>query len=293
MKKIGVIGVPGGWSSESLAKALEKKTGTRLIIDMAEVSLDTVSGRVMYRDLDISALDALIVKKAGPAYSRKLLDRMEILRYLHGRGLPIFSRPESILRVLNRLNCTLGLLSGGIPMPPTVITESVDQALAAVEDYGRAVLKPLLSSKARGMKVVKAGPEAGRCVLEFKKENPILYVQKMLNLPGKDLGVAFMGGEYLATYAREGCEGSWNTTTHSGGRYAPHKPSREVIDLAGRAQDLFDLDFTCVDVALAPDGPVVFEVSAFGGFRGLLQACNLDAADLYSSYVLKKLGQNA
>ena len=38
-----------------------------------------------------------------------------------------------------------------------------------------------------------------------------------------------------------------------------------------------------------PDGAAVFEVSAFGGFRGLLDACGLDAAEAYADYVLEHL----
>ena len=40
-------------------------------------------------------------------------------------------------------------------MAPTVITEEGDVALAAVERFGQAVLKPLFSTKARGMEVVE------------------------------------------------------------------------------------------------------------------------------------------
>jgi ribosomal protein S6--L-glutamate ligase len=34
---------------------------------------------------------------------------------------------------------------------------------------------------------------------------------------------------------------------------------------------------------------MVFEVSAFGGFRGVLEAWNVDAAGLYADYVLGKM----
>ncbi|MFP4049030.1 MAG: ATP-grasp family protein, partial [Desulfovermiculus sp.] len=51
----------------------------------------------------------------------------------------------------------------------------------------------------------------------------------------------------------------------------------------------FDLDFTCVDVAETADGPLVFEVSAFGGFRGIWEAQGIDAASLFTSYVLDNI----
>jgi len=106
----------------------------------------------------------------------------------------------------------------------------------------------------------------------------------------KDLGVTFLGGKYLATYARKSGGSSWNTTTNAGGKYVGHEPSREIIALAEKAQSLFDMAFTCVDIAETSEGPIVFEVSAFGGFRGLLDACGIDAAGAYAKHVLENIG---
>jgi ribosomal protein S6--L-glutamate ligase len=122
----------------------------------------------------------------------------------------------------------------------------------------------------------------------FRQDNPVMYLQQLLTTPGRDLGVVFLGGEYFATYARVS-GGSWTTSTNKGGKYQPHQPSDEIIALAHKAQALFDLDFTCVDVVETQSGPKVFEVSAFGGFRGLLNASNVDAAARYADHVVREL----
>ena len=286
--KIGVIGTLGGWSSELLADAVAEKTGERLLIDLAEVRFDLDRGEVWFHDLELSRLDALIVKKIGASYSPHLLDRLEMLRFLTGRGMPIFSDPSRIMRVLDRLSCTVTLRLNDIPMPPTTITESVDEALATLARYGQAVFKPLYSSKARGMCIMDAGRDSRSEILAFQRENPVMYIQKKINLNGRDLGLAFLGGQYLTTYAR--CnDGAWNTTTESGGKYQPYTPTPELIKLAHRAQEPFGLDFTCVDVVECEDGPVIFEVSAFGGFRGIQETSDLDPARLYVDYLLKKV----
>ncbi len=287
MKRIAVVGIPGGWSSERLAGAVEERTGFRLLVDMARVRLDLESGRVSFGEHDLTAMDAVIVKKIAPSYSPSALDRMEILRFVEERGVPVFSKASSILRLIDRLSCTVGLRAGGIPMPPTVITEDVEEAMAAVEDYGRAVFKPLYSSKARGMTVIEPGPEMQEQIEAFKNDgNTVMYIQKMVSHPGLDLGVTFLGGEYVTTYARQGSGTSWDTTTRTGGKYVPVQPSQEIIDLAHKAQALFDMAFTCVDVVETPGGPQIYEVSAFGGFRGLLEANGLDAAAMYADWVI-------
>lgn len=289
MTRIGVIGLPGGWSSEKLADAIHEKTGFRLLIDMQRVVLDLAAGSARFEDTEFSTLDGLVVKKIGAEYSPNLLDRLEILRFLNERGMKIFSTPLSIMRVLDRLSCTITLKAADMPMPPTTITEDPDEALETVIKYDEAVFKPLYSTKAKGMLVIRNEPGARDHIERFQKEHPIFYIQKKIDLNGKDMGIAFLGGEYLTTYARVKSDGAWNTTTRSGGKYEPYEPPEETIGLAKRAQDLFNLDFTCVDVAETGKGPIIFEVSAFGGFRGILTASGIDAADLYAGYVLERI----
>ncbi len=288
--KIGVVGTKGGWSSELLADTIAAKTGYRLLIEMDKVRLDLPSGKCWYEGTDISSLDGLIIKKIGTWYSPDLLDRLEMLRLLKERGLPIFSDPYKILRVLDRLSCTITLQAGDIPMPQTTITEDVDLALQTVKEYGRAVFKPLYTSKARGMFLLEHSEDARPIIEKYAKEYRLMYIQKAIDLDGgKDLGVVFLGGEYLTTYARCKTNDSWNTTTVNGGKYALYEPEPEIIELARKAQSLFGLDFTCVDVALTNDGPFVFEVSAFGGFRGIRDSSGMDAAGLYLEHVMKEI----
>ena len=117
MKRVAVVGIPNGWSSERLADALENQTGFRLVIDMKDVQLDLDTGRVMAGDVILNDMDGIIVKKISPSYSPNCLDRMEILRFLHEQGLPVFSKPESILGLIDRLSCTIRLRLGKVPCP--------------------------------------------------------------------------------------------------------------------------------------------------------------------------------
>jgi len=202
----------------------------------------------------------------------------------------LFSKPDVIIGLINRLSCTVTLRASGIPIPETVVTEKLEAVYHAVEKFGRAVLKPLYSTKAKGMTVVDFGaPDWQETVQAFAQAHPMIYIQKFLDIPGQDLGVVFLGGKYLATYARVGNSKSWNTTIQSGGHYEPYEPTPEIIDLATQAQAVFGLDFTCVDVVETQKGPMVFEVSAFGGYRGLLDAHGMDAAELYATYVMDTL----
>ena len=89
--KIGVVGLPGRWSTETLADALEQRTGHRLVIDMGRVQLDLAQKKLLYGADDLCALDGLIVKKISAEYSPNTLDRLELLRIAEHAGVRVFS----------------------------------------------------------------------------------------------------------------------------------------------------------------------------------------------------------
>lgn len=290
--RIGVVGIPGKWSTEVLADRLETLTGFRAVIDMAQVSLCLDSNRLMYNDLDLMTLDGIIIKKISEIYAPSAEDRVRLLSHLEQAGIPVFSSTRAIGQLINRLSGTLALQQGGVPMPATRATESVDEALAAVRDFGAVVVKPLYSTKARGMLMLDASMDEDslRAELEaFRSEFGLFYIQQKVNLDGRDLGMVFVDGQYFCTYARVGNKDSWNTTIHSGGHYEMFEPDESLIALGQKAQACFNLSFTTVDIALTDQGPVVFEVSAFGGFKGALEGCGLDAASAYAESVIKSV----
>lgn len=289
-KRIGVIGTPGKWSTEALADALAARTGHRLVIDMARAVLDLEAGTLLCDGVDLCRLDGLVLKKIAEDYSPDALDRLEMLRLAEAAGVRIFSPAEKVLRLMDRLACTMTLRGADIPMPPTTITEDESAARAALASYGAAVFKPLFSTKARGMLLLEDGaPDADAQIAAFRAKNPVMYIQKKADLSGHDLGMVFLDGRYLCTYARVSQTGSWNTTIHSGGKYAPFEPTPELIELGRRAQAPFGLTFTTVDIALTPEGPIVFEVSAFGGYSGAQKGCGIDAAALVAEHVLAEV----
>jgi ribosomal protein S6--L-glutamate ligase len=293
--KLGVVGIPGKWSTETLADAVELQTGYRLVVDMANVRLDLSNMSLMFGDTNLCELDGLLVKKISSRYSPNTVDRLELLRIAEAQGVRVFSSAGSMLRLIDRLSCTVTMRNADIPMPATTVTEDIDEAVATVREYGQAVFKPLFSTKARGMIVLDSELPEKKLrseIAAFQEFNPMMYLQQKLDLNGQDLGLVFMGGEYICTYARVAQNNAWNTTIHSGGKYAGVEPTAEIIDIARRAQALFDLDFTTVDVAETDNGPIVFEVSAFGGFRGAKEGCGIDVAANYVNYALNVLNND-
>lgn len=288
---IGVIGIRGAWSTEALSAQLKRKGVGGEVLELHEIAYDLETGRFDHHHHDLTDFDGFILKKMDKQYSSNLLDQLELLELLERRGFQFFSSPAKIRQMISRLSCTIRLWENEIPMPPTFMTEDVDAAIDWVERHGSVVLKPLYSTKARGMALINNADETRDAVNALLASGEkIIYLQKKLDLSGADYGLVFLGGEYVGAYARVGDGSSWHTTTQQGGRYAAYEPSADMIALAERAQRPFELDFTCVDIAETMEqGPVVFEVSAFGAYRGLYESSGLDASDLLTDYAIKSL----
>lgn len=287
--KIAVIGLKGRWSSEQLVEELSTLGAEASLVEMSEVVFNLKEMKATYKGQDLMGFDAFIIKKLGAEYTPYLYDRLEVLDYLETQGKQFFPAPDKVRRLINRYSCTKELFMGGVTMPDTAVTESPLEAQKVLEDFKAAIVKPLFTSKSRGMIKLESSEDSQSKLEAFAKEFNTIYLQKVVKHPGYDLGVCFLGDKYLGTYARVGNKDGWNTTTKEGGHYEKKEPSKEVLDLADKARKIFELDFTCVDVVETQEGPKVFEVSAFGGFKGLKESAGLNLAHEYARYVIEKL----
>lgn len=288
-KSVAIIGIPGAWSSEILKTELEKLSLKSEIFKVENLHFDILSNKVFYEDKDLERFDAIIIKKLGE-YNPRIIDWLDILSNIENKGSThFFSSPKKLKLMISRIGCTRLLASNSTPMPPTLITENIQVANEWIQERQGAVFKPNFSTKAKGMTILKSGINHTEKLNELKNNYGLIYLQELVELPGQDFGVVFSGGKYIGTYARVGSKDSWNTTTTDGGHYESFEPSEEILTIAKNAQSIFNLDFCCVDIAITNLGPIVFEVSAFGGFKGLYKGANINSAKILSEYVLNKI----
>jgi ribosomal protein S6--L-glutamate ligase len=112
-----------------------------------------------------------------------------------------------------------------------------------------------------------------------------MLAQRFVTSPGRDIGACVLGGRFAGAFYRVAAEGQWLTTTAAGGTYAPCKLPPKGVALAEDAACAFDLDYTVVDLVETDAGYLTYEVSAFGGFRGLWEAYRVDVAQHYAEYI--------
>jgi tetrahydromethanopterin:alpha-L-glutamate ligase len=281
--KIGVAGIPGAWSTERLATSLRDAGAESFVFSLADVVHDLGCGHVEVCGRDLRGLAAVVVKKLDQSSPASRL-RLHPLRALESAGVRVFSPPDVIDRAMDRYRMTMILAEHEVPTPTTLSAGSGQAMVAAINAVGDAVLKPVYTSKGRGMFRVNGQ----RDVLETMDGEPYL-VQRFVDAPGRDIGATVIGGQFVGAFYRVARDGEWMTTTSVGGSYAPCTLSDGGVEYAERAARAFGLAYTVVDLVELADDFLVYEVSAFGGFRGLLEASGIDAAALYARHVVREL----
>jgi ribosomal protein S6--L-glutamate ligase len=287
---VPVAGIPGTWSGEALAAAFRAAGAESFVLPLWQCVHDLSDGSVRWEERDLTRVDAIVVKKLGDAADPTVHDRIEMLRRVEDAGVLVASRPAAIADAINRYRMSTLLRAADIPMPRTLVTESLDEAETALLKWGRAVLKPLLTSKGRGMVLLSRKAAPRLALRRYQQEgHGMIYLQEFVPTTGRDAAVAILGGRAIGAYYRVAQQGEWKTTTAAGGHYEPCPLDSTTTELALRAAEAFGLDFTTVDMVETDAGWLVYEVSAFGGFSGLRKALGIDAAAMYSGYIMERL----
>ncbi len=282
--RVAVAGIPGAWSSERMREALQARGIESQVFALGDCLHNLNSGEVSLGGRSLSELNGIVVKKLAPQEDPSARLRLHMLRDLERAGVRMFSPPAVIERVMDRYAMNMALVEAGLPLPRTYSIEGAAALNAAVSALGKAVVKPVYTSKGRGMFLTEAdGPTNATWPVESGRS----LVQEFVQSPGRDIGACVLGGQYVGAFYRVAAAGQWMTTTAAGGRYAPCELSPEGIDMAVRAAATFSLDYTIADLVETPDGYRMYEVSAFGGFRGLWDSAGFDVAAEYAKYIEK------
>lgn len=281
--RVGVAGVPGAWSTERMAEALRGQGMEAVVFSLRDCLHRLDTGRITVQGFDLAQLDGVVVKKLTDQLDAGARLRLHLLRQLESQGVRIYSRPAVIEQVMDRYRMSMRLSEAGLPVPPTYSYETSADLQEAVHQLGSAVVKPIYTSKGRGME--RIDEEVLHRRSPNSDGNGRALVQQFIEAPGRDIGACVLGGEFVKAFYRVARDGEWMTTTAAGGSYRPCTVSKDGIFFAQHAAQVFKLDYTVVDLVETPNGYHIYEVSAFGGFRGLWEAYGYDVAKDYARFV--------
>ena len=276
-----------GWCSTQLRSAMAKQNVTPICFGYTPII-----GRVNYKpEASVDGInlatdvDAMITRPIGRGSLEEIIFRMNLLHRLERSGLIIINSPLAIERSVDKY-CSLTMFQeNGLPVPPTAVTESHDEALKCFQELGQdIVVKPLFGSRGVGSTRITDPDIAARVFRTISFYHGVLYLQKFIPHGGSDIRAFVIDDRVIAAMRR--VSENWKTNVSLGAKPESLKLSEELENLAIQAAKVIGCKVTGVDIIEGPNGPVLIELNSQPGWRGLQSVTKINIADEIISYII-------
>jgi RimK family alpha-L-glutamate ligase len=235
--------------------------------------------RIVTGNKDLTNLDLLLVLDLGATEIGAFFNRVGLLSALAELGVEIVNSVSSILLMRNKAETMRKLVSAGLPIPETLITESIEDAAEFVKSHVPCVLKPITGFGGQGVQLIEREFDLINIYdyLKFHSQTfgkGAFLLQEFIRNPGYDIRALVVEGNVIATMQRVGGDGI-TRNIHAGG--VPRPNDRDVTKLATRAAKSVRGRLVGVDIIPDLSGQLwVLEANATPGWSGLQQVTDFD-----------------
>jgi len=298
---LALIGRGTGWHARRIAAVASARGHGVVVVGWDSLSAGIDGRGDSFGPPAVAGADLVCVRgmPGGPPGSDRLeqvVFRLDVLGRLALGGTPVVNSPRALEAAIDKYLSLARIAAAGIPVPRTAVVQRQDAALAAFESLGGdCVVKPLFGSQGKGLLRVRtaeamaawmnAEPRAGR--------QPVCYLQEFLGRAGWDARILLVG-ERVFAMRRAAPPGDWRTNLALGGEARPFVPPSDWVEAARLAAAAVGADPAGVDVIPGPDGgPVVLEVNAVPGWRGLEAHLKTDVTAAVVDHLERAAGHRA
>jgi len=278
------------WSSTQLREALTKRgilyecfTFPKLVAQLGQKPYFKVNNLNLLEELD-----ALVIRPIGRGSLEELVFRMDMLYKLERQGLLVINPTEAIEHCVDKYDILAILEDNGIPVPRTVATESVNEALKAFAELGGdVVVKPIFGSRGVGATRVVDAEIASTVFKAITFHHGVIYLQEFVPHGYSDIR-AFVINDRVTAAMRRVSE-SWKTNYSQGARPTPLELDSTLEALAVKAAKAIGCKIAGVDVLEGSKGPVIVDVNSQPGWKGLQMVTKVNVADEIVAFILSEL----
>lgn len=278
---IAVVGNPRSWYCRDLERAARQRGHRFSLVEFSQLTgaVARPGGAVRTSGLDLTSVDAVVVRTMPPGSLEQVVFRMDVLARLEREGVPILNPPRTLECAVDKYLAAWKLQAAGLPVPPTIVCENSEAALEAFESLGGdVVVKPMFGSEGRGIVRVSDPDLAVRTFRTLERIQSVLYLQQYIPHRGFDVRVLILDGEVLGSILRRSAD-DFRTNISRNGSAAPHPLTDQERRWALEASQAVGTRFAGVDLLYDRDGRgYVIEVNAVPGWRGFARVTGGDVA---------------
>lgn len=286
--RIGVVSKKEGyWSTRQILRVIAAAGHEPRYVKTDEVRL--VVGEppdALHEGESLRGTDVFIprIGRSMTNFGTMLLRHLEIMR------LPATMSDEALTTARNKFLALQALHEAGVPVPRTVLLASRPSTMEArtFVPYP-AVLKILSGTQGIGVMRVKDLDETASIVDTLNMFGEIVCLQEYIPNPGIDIRAFVVGDAVVASMKRVAPHTEWRANIHLGAKGQKVELDDDTKAVAVRASKAVGLEISGVDLIMSGDRPYVLEVNASPGFRGLLEATGVNAAEAIVDYAVEKV----
>ena len=278
------------WSSTQLREALTKHgisyecfTFPKMIAQLGQKPYFKVNDMRLLEELD-----ALVIRPIGRGSLEELVFRMDMLYKLERQGLLVINPAEAIEHCVDKYDILAILEDNSVPVPRTVATESVTEAVKAFNELGGdVVVKPLFGSRGIGATRVVDSEIASTVFKAITFHHGVIYIQEFVPHGYSDIRAFVINNAVMAAMRR--VSESWKTNYSQGARPTPLKLNKDFEELAVKSANVVGCKVAGVDILEGPNGPVIVDVNSQPGWKGLQMVTKINVADEIVNFILCEL----
>lgn len=277
---------PSLYSHKRLVEAAEARGHTLDVINTLQVHMNITSNRpvLRYGGKSLPLYDA-VIPRIGASITHYGL---AVLRQFEMQGVFPLNESVAIGRARDKLRALQLLARAGIGLPVTAFAHGPRKAEDVIKEVGGTPVVVKLVEGTQGMGVILAETEASAksTVEAFSAANINILVQEYIaEAEGRDVRALVVGGEVVAAMERVGKTGEFRSNLHRGGITAEANITDEERETAVQAANVLGLNVAGVDMLRSNRGPMVVEVNASPGLKGIEKATNTDLAAAIITFI--------
>jgi [lysine-biosynthesis-protein LysW]--L-2-aminoadipate ligase len=211
-----------------------------------------------------------------------------VTKILEEFGFRVVNDFSSSQNCLDKIRCSIRLAKHNVPTVKTMIAFTEEGAVPALHEMEYpAIIKPVLGSWAR--LVAKVNDEdAARSVIEDRISmgpwHKILYLQKYVNKPGRDIRSTVIGDKVVAIIYRVNPH-DWRTNTARGAKAERCEITPELEELSLKAANAMGEGMFGVDIMEDNGRYIVHEVNHSFEFKNVQRVTGVDVAGEIVDYL--------
>ncbi len=239
---------------------------------------------VFYKGKALDDLDAIIPRVAidSQGYGSAIIRQFEMMGVYSTTGSLAFLRARDKLRSLQLL------ARHNIDIPKTIFsreTKDVDSLIDAVG--GSPIIIKLVRGSLGAGVILGETRKASKSIIQalYNQEIDILVQEFISESRGTDIRAFVIDGKVVAAMRRTAVGDEFRSNISLGAAAELIDLSKKQTNIAIRAAQAMNLQIAGVDILQSSRGPLVVEVNAFPGFKGIEAASGLDIAGMVISHV--------